>query len=233
MAKLKNIYYSYPNRLKELFGQFQDIFTTNYDKNVETFSGQKVNYLHGSFYIKKDIYKPNSLRNRLPDRPIDNCVIDDEHFYLYSNALTSYNGNSKLFIIKQAILANEGMDKFVRGYMEKPEIQQDVDKWENDVNALVKNIYGTIKVKINNPDMKFDENYPIKEFEAIEGTLAIVGLSPYNDVHIFEMIDNNSKIEKIVFYYYDKNQIEDMKKLTIQHKEILECKEVQELWKEY
>ncbi|QXM06959.1 hypothetical protein [Crassaminicella indica] len=232
-GKVEKIYYNYPNGLKEFFGQFQDIFTTNYDKNVEIFSGQKINYLHGSFYIKKDIYKPNSLRNSLSDRPINNCVIDDEHFYLYSNALTSYSGNSKLFIIKQAILANEGMDKFAKGYIEKPEIQQDVDMWKNDENILVKNLYETIKIKINNPDMKFDENYPIKEFEAIKGTLTIVGLSPNNDIHIFEMIDNNQKIKKIIFYYYEKSQIEDVKKLITHHKDILEFEEVQKLWKEY
>lgn len=104
-GNVKQIYKSYPARLIDFFNGYDELYTTNYDINVEAFTGKKVRYLHGAFHIKADVYNPESMRNKMSDSPIKYCIIDDKYYYLYSNALTTYSGFSKCFqlssIVKQ------------------------------------------------------------------------------------------------------------------------------------
>lgn len=44
-------------------------------------------------------------------------------------------------------------------------------------------------------------------FESISGKLEIVGLSPANDEHLFFLINNNSQIKSIVYYYLNDQDI--------------------------
>ena len=162
------------------------------------------------FILKADVYDPQSLRNQLSDSPMQDYVIDEDFYYLYSNALSSYCGNSKLFVIKQGISANEVVSKMAKAYQNNPVVKSSVDEWGNDTNKLVKKSSEATKIKIQNPDVHFNENYPIKEFESLDGIITVVGLSPNNDTHIFKMIDDNPNISEINFYYYyeiEKNQL--------------------------
>ena len=206
-GKVNEIHKNYPPRLYDFFSSYDNIFTTNYDRNIEVFTGKPIYYLHGAFHIKKDVYNPESMRNKLTDRPIDNCIIDEDFYYLYSNALTSYSGYSKKFSITQGGYANSSVEKMAKGYLENETIRKDVDSWANDNNIMLKNMYESIMLKLKHPDLKFDETYPIEEFSEMKGIVEILGLSPYNDTHIFEGINNNTKISNAVYYFYDKNEI--------------------------
>ena len=61
------------------------------------------------------------------------------------------------------------------------------------VSKVDKHVDDSIILKVNNEDLQFEEQYPINEFKSISGELKIVGLSPNNDTHIFEIIKLNVK----------------------------------------
>jgi len=61
----------------------------------------------------------------------------------------------------------------------------------------------------------------------ITGKLNIIGLSPFNDRHIFEVI-NDSKISECTFYYYDKNEIDIIASLL--NKKQLAFLDVTDFW---
>ena len=92
-------------------------------------------------------------------------------------------------------------------------------------------MYDSIILKVNNEDLQFEEQYPINEFKSISGELKIVGLSPNNDTHIFEIINNNGTLKKVIYYYYDKNECEVVKNLLSNF--IVEFLPVKNLWEEY
>lgn len=230
-GKVNQIYSNYPEKLIDFFNNFDNIFTTNYDKNIETFSGKQVLYLHGAFHIKSDVYNPESIRNKLSDKPIDNCVIDDNYFYLYSNALTSYSGYSKKFSITQGSNANSSVEKFAKGYIENEIVHKDVDSWKNNDNKLLNNLYESIMLKLESPDLKFDESYPIKQFQEVNDSIEILGLSPFNDTHIFDSINENANIKSVVYYFYDIDEKDIVN--NILNKMDVTFISVKDLWNKY
>jgi len=230
-GRVNQIYKSYPAKLADFFNAFDELYTTNYDINVETFSRKKVNYLHGAFHIKADVYDPDSMRNKMSDSPIKDCIIDDKYYYLYSNALTTYSGYSKMFSIKQHGDANSAMDKMAKAYQENETIKEAVNVWEKDANEIVRKMAEGIKLKLGDSNLEFKETYPIKEFTAISDELSIVGLSPNNDTHIFNMINDNGLLKSIVYYFYDSEEIDAVSQLLNSHK--LDFVNVAELWNRY
>ncbi len=230
-GKINQIYKDYPEGLKNYFDKFDMIFTTNYDKNIEYFTNRKVYYLHGAFHIRDDVYNPDSLRNHLSDAPLNDIEVNGDYPHLYSNAITTYSGNNKLFKIMQGKLANEAIEKFVYGYAKDNKIRIDIDSFRDTDNQILINLYESVLKKLENSDLSFSENYPIKEFENIEGEISIVGLAPNNDIHIFEMINNNPKVNKALYYYYTPNRNDEVKDM-FNNKEV-EFFPVKELWKMY
>lgn len=230
-AQVNKIHKSYPAKLTDFFADYDTFFTTNYDRNVEIFAKTPVHYLHGAFHIKADVYNSQSLRNQMSDSPLDCYDVDENFFYLYSNALTTYSGNQKLFMINQGIQANEAVGKFAYAYQDDPTIKSSVDEWENDTNILLRNLSEATKLKASDPDLKFDETYPIKDFEAIEGAITVVGLSPNNDIHIFKMINDNPKITNVIYYFYDEEENGQINKLITNHP--IEFEDVKLIWQKY
>ena len=176
-------------------------------------------------------YDKDSFRNMLTKKAIDDFNVDSNYYYLYSNVLTTYSGYSKKFSINQSQHANEAIKKMAEGYKNTIAIKKDVDSWKFTDNEIVKNMYDSIILKVNNEDLQFEEQYPINEFKSISGELKIVGLSPNNDTHIFEIINNNGTLKKVIYYYYDKNECEVVKNLLSNF--IVEFLPVKNLWEEY
>lgn len=230
-GKINEIYNSYPEGLKSYFNKFDNIFTTNYDKNIEYFCNRGVYYLHGAFHIKDDVYNPKSLRNYLSDAPLKEIEVDEDYFQLYSNAITTYSGNNKLFRVKQGKLANEALEKFTYGYANDNNIKMTIDGFKDSDNQILTNLNESILNKIENSNLSFSESYPIKEFEDIEGSISILGLAPNNDIHIFKMINDNPNIDKVTYYYNSPNKNNEVKSMV--NNKIIEFKEVKELWNMY
>lgn len=210
-GKVNELFKKYPDRLVEHLKQYEGIFTTNYDLNLDNIVDIEVAHLHGQFNRMAEVYNPDSFRNQLPDRPIDDMEINDNYWYLYSNALSTHCGEYKELQIKQAHLANEAIEKIANKYKETPETKNEIDNWMIDDNKLVANLGSAIKLKAANPDLRFEEYYPFDKLKRIQGRLEIIGLSPWNDAHIFETIDN-SGLNECIYYYHSEEQVDVVRK---------------------
>ncbi len=203
----------YPVGLISYMDTFDMLFTTNYDNNIESKCRKKVHYLHGAFHILSDVYDPNSFRNQLSDTNHETFSYAQKHPYLFSTALSTYTGDLKHSMMKQNSQANSCVQKMAEGYKSDPKMKKDIDKWENGKDPLLRNFYESIKLKIEDENYTYSESYSIDEFQNIEQELTIIGLSPFNDTHIFKMINDNQKLSKVVYNYFDNLEIESVKKL--------------------
>lgn len=227
-GKINKLIKRFPHKLREFLLSYDNILTTNYDNNVENFIKKSVYYLHGAFHILDEVYNPNSFRNMLSDSPANNVTIPREFKHLYSNILMTYAGELKDFAMKTNFQANSTIDKFIQGMEEKPELVPQIEKWRDDDNSIVRNMYEAISIR-KNTNSKIVEYYPIAEIESIKGTIDIIGLYPNNDSHIFNTIRDNVRVDTINFYFYDKSEIslaEDVLK-----DKVVTAHSVKELWK--
>ena len=211
-GKLELLYKAYSSKLIKELLSYNCIFTTNYDSNIELATGKRIYHIHGSFSYKSDVYISDSLRNQLPDAPVKDITIDDDYYYLYSNAITTHSGAYKEFQLRQSSQANDCIEKMASAYSTNPSIKKEVDKWCESDNKLTKNMGFSIIYKVKHPDARFTDNYHFEEFKAMKGELVILGLSPWNDFHIFECIDSAS-ISSCTFLYYHVEEIEEVKNL--------------------
>ena len=65
------------------------------------------------------------------------------------------------------------------------------------------------------------------------GTLKILGLSPWNDFHIFESIDA-ADLEKCVYYFFNENECDIIKNLlpTLYEQRKLKFESVKAFWED-
>ncbi|ARC83397.1 hypothetical protein U732_2314 [Clostridium argentinense CDC 2741] len=230
-GKVNEIYIKYPEKLRDFFVSIDNIFTTNYDENLEKFTQKGVYYLHGSFNILDNKYKEDSFRNMLTNKATDDFNIDKNYYYLYSNVLTTYSGFGKNFSMNQSCQANEAIKKMANGYQNNPTIKKDVDSWKFTDNEALRNMYDSIILKVNDEKLEFEEQYPVNEFKSIKGELIIIGLSPNNDTHIFKAINNNGTLKNVTYYYYDKAECDIVSSLLSNF--VVQFLSVKKLWKEY
>ncbi|APC40831.1 hypothetical protein [Clostridium estertheticum] len=230
-GKLNLLHEKYSDSFKTFLSNFDNIFSTNYDNNIEAGVGKHVYHIHGQFDRLSEVYNPSSFRNQLHDNPLEGIPNDPTYDYLHSTALSTYCGDYKQYQIKQASLANEAVNKMTNAYLSNELVSKDVDSWENENNKLIVNFADAIKIKVTNPNLRFQEDYSIEEFRSITGTLSILGLSPYNDYHLFEIIDN-AKINECIYYFFDSSECNIIEKLLLKLKaeKKLEFKSVKEFW---
>lgn len=203
------------------------IFTTNYDSNLDIAAGAGVQHLHGAFNTISETYDPDSFRNQLEDDLLDGEKVDPDYPHLYSTCLVSYVGDLKSFSMTQASLANSGMDKFVSGYQNDPEIRKQIDELDES-NVLVKRLKEAIRLKSDQPELEHGEQYPHQMLKEISGSLEIVGLSPNNDGHLFSRILENDQITEIIFNYFGDHEAADAKRLFASKN--LTTRDVREFW---
>ena len=232
-GNLNKLYLQYSPEFIKYLSQFDNIFTTNYDSNIESASGKCVYHIHGQFDRKSAVYDTNSFRNQLPDAPIREYSIDEKYFYLYSNALTTHCGAYKELQIKQGAQANNAIEKMAMAYNSNSKIKQEIDNWTHESNKLTANMGYAIQLKAANSALTFSDNYHFDTFKSITGRLEILGLSPWNDLHIFESI-NTSNIEECVYFYFNKSNCDMIRELlpelNVQGK--IQFLPVKEIWEE-
>ena len=231
-GKIQELHKNYSKKFINYLNTFQNIFTTNYDRNLEVASSSNVHYLHGAFHILSEVYDPDSFRNSLADNQfVKNGLSNPEGYeYLHSTALMAYSGEDKEFLSEFPDIANQALEKLVDDYKTNLTLRNVIDQWEYAESPLERNTYSAIMLKLKE-DVEFQTTDSFNSFEEIEGELQILGLSPENDNHIFSRINENSKITKIVFYYFS----EDDKKAAqaVFENEILVLKPVKKFWKTY
>ena len=228
-GEIENVHRNFPPRFVVWLKEHDQLFTTNYDSNLDAVYSKDVFHLHGSFRILSETYDPNSFRNQLKDDLIDGEKVDPNYLYLYSNCLVSYVGDLKLSSMTESSLANTGMEKFAAAHENDPSIRKQIDEWD-DSNELVKRLKEAIKLKAKHPEFKHSEQYPHNLLKQITGSLEIVGLSPNNDGHLFDQILANDQMSEIIFYYFGEQEAADAERLF--RSKSLKTKHVRELWAE-
>ena len=233
-GKLNQLYKNYSIAFINYFMDFDNIFTTNYDSNLESATGKVIFHIHGQFDKKSDVYVESSFRNQLPDAPIKEIAIDNTYFYLYSNALSTHCGAYKEFQLNQHSQANSCVEKMALAYLTDSKIKQEVDSWTQATNTLTANLGYAIQLKAANPSLAFSDNYHFDKFKSIVGTLEIIGLSPWNDFHIFESI-NAAALSMCTYYFFNENECDVVKSLlpTLSGQGKIRFKSVKEFWEKY
>lgn len=231
-GKLNLLHQNYSDSFKHYLNTFDNIFTTNYDSNIDSVVNKNVCHIHGHFEELSDVYNTNSFRNKLPDTPIKEIEVDSNYYYLYSTAITTHCGDYKEIELKQSSSANKTVTNLANAYLNDPKIKIEIDKWILDSNTITSNLGYAIQLKASHPDLSFTDHYHFERFRAIEGSLEILGLSPWNDFHIFEAI-NLSKIEGCIYYYYTKDQCSRIKELlpNLIRDNIIVFKDTKEFWR--
>ena len=227
-GKIQNIYKKFPNKFKSFLEKYNLIFTTNYDMNIEKFSKKKVLYLHGAFHILDEIYNPRSFKNMLSNAPVKKTPVIRGYEYLFSNALTSHSGKSKVHNMLMHSRANIGISEFANAISNK---ELNIESCINSRDINLKSYGEAIKLKSKEPSLSFSEYYPLKDFKKIQDTIDIIGLSPNNDSHLFDIINNNPDLQFVRFYYHDIDDINFVKKLFSNF--TVEFFDIRNLWKRF
>ena len=119
-------------------------------------------------------------------------MIDPNYLYLYCNAITTHCGAYKEHMIDQYSSANATIERMAEQYRNDSKIKRDVDSWLIDDNQLVVNMAEAIYIKALHPELCFSEQYDFGSFQRISGELEILGISPWNDFHIFRTINRSN-----------------------------------------
>ena len=211
-GKINDLHNLYPLKFITYLKSFDSVFTTNYDSNIEMATEKEIYHIHGHFDKLAAVYDTGSFRNQLPDAPIKDATIDPAYLYLYSNALSTHCGEYKEFQLKQYSLANDAVQKLAAAYLSNPQVKKDVDSWTKDQNTLTANMGYAVQLKVAHPELYFADNYHFDRLQNINGELDILGLSPWNDFHIFESLDK-ANVDLCTFYYFSENQCDIVRKL--------------------
>lgn len=230
-GKINNIHLDFPKKVVEYISSFDNIFTTNYDRNIELATEKDVLYLHGAFHILDQVYDPNSYRNKLSDRPVESAPVIKGFEHAFSNAITGSSGAFKLFAADQSELANDAIDKFAKGIIENPDLRKQIEEFKNSDDEIIKRLYEAIILKVENPELKFSIDYSINKLKISEGTVTFIGLSPNNDSHILKIIKENPNIDTIEFYFFNEQESVDIN-LFFNNKKVI-TKEITKFWYEY
>ena len=228
VGKINTIYLNFPESLKVFLNEYDEIFTTNYDKNLEIFLDKKINYLHGAFHILAEVYNPESFRNKMPDNPLSKCDKIEGHDHIYSNALMTFSGDDKMFSMEMYKNANQTLNKIEEGLKNNLELAVEVESWKDYKNKSVANMYEAVHLKRRDGSLSFNEYYPVDKFKNITGTIDILGLSSNNDNHLFNIINNNEKITNVRYYFFSKDEGNSARKIF--KNKIVETLPVKGLW---
>jgi len=227
-GKINVIHQKFPQGFKKFLNEFDIVFTTNYDRNIEHATGREVLYLHGAFHVIAAEYDPNSFRNQLSDRPVEKTPVVKGYEHVFSTALTGSSGVFKKFSSDSQENANSGITKFAEGYLNRPDLRPQIDEWKDSENATLRNLYEGIKLKISNPNLKFSIDYALNKLESIVGDVIIMGLSPYNDTHIFSILLENKQVQTIEYYYFEKTEVDEIASRL--EDKLLDARNVTEFW---
>ena len=224
-GKLQEIYKSMSKKVKDYFADYDKIFTLNYDNNIDHLTEKNVFHLHGDFSVLNDSENPNIVNGYIRNKEGKTVVIPG-YEHCYCNALLNYSGKLKL---KKAEANHRLIVEYDKNY--KEEYLQN-DNYINQLNGLKvsdENSYKIIMTKIKHPELKAASEYYFENFKDIKDELHIIGLSPNNDDHIFNLIRNNKNIKRVIYYYYSQDEKEYIDKNF--PKDVFISKSVENLWK--
>lgn len=226
---IQKVHERFPKRMPDWLSNRDLILTTNYDSNLESVSSTDILHLHGAFDVLSDVYDPASFRNQLSEDLLDGEKVDRSYPHLYSSCLLSYVSDLKSFSMQQATRANAAMEKFAEAYRDDPQIRVEIDAWDESM-PLLRRMREAIRLKCDTPGLEHREQYPVEGLQKLSGELAIIGLSPTNDNHIFEEVAANDGIDAVDYYFHSEaNAAEAAERLE---GKIVRLLDVRDLWQE-
>ena len=151
-GKLNELYKMYQRKFVAYLKNFDSIFTTNYDNNVDSVVDIQVYHIHGQFDKLAAEYDENFFQVQLSDS-VKKSIVDSKYYYLYSNAISTHCGNYKEFQVNMYHLANDGLKKLVAGYRKNATIKRDVDNWIYDKNEIVAMMGKAVRRMVSNQDL--------------------------------------------------------------------------------
>jgi hypothetical protein len=201
--------------LKRYLSGYDNIFTLNYDNNVEYLVGKQIYHLHGDYSVIADSENPINIMGDIRTDYGQLVKFPSEFKHCNCNALLNYSGELKY----QRAIAKEQLQKIF-----------DDDIKGNIAALLAVLIKGDDEQKqfvrrhLEKIDLRVGTNYHFSEFRTLTGELHIIGMSPSNDSHIFKCIDN-SNLENVIFYYAGSTAVS-----KIPTKKPYTIKSVHDLW---
>lgn len=204
---------AYREYLRKKFEGYDDIYTVNYDKTVEVISDKCVNYLHGCFETLLDQYDPKTPIGAYYQQKGEKNPVEESTKHIYCNGLMGFSGTYKEQIIDTMDNGQFGLERILKMYKDGMSIQdlKKIERLKSSSDAGEQLAFGVINAVINNPNLKMN-TYPMKKFRAIQGEIHLLGISPFNDEHIWNTIINNNDITKIIYYYHSdksRNEMEE------------------------
>lgn len=184
-------------KVKRFFAGFDNIFSLNYDNNIEALTGRCVLHLHGDYSILADSENPDTVQGYIRQQSGQTVVIDGFQ-HCFCNALLDYSGELKF---RRASDIKKGAAEIDRW---RELANHDAIEYEKQIMQLKEKdnyAFHLVSTYVQKPILMLGTDYHFESFSNLEGELHIIGLSPNNDSHIFRCI-NNSKLEKIWFYYF-------------------------------
>ena len=209
---IQNLHKVIERPVKRWLLEFSNVFTLNYDNNVENLIKRPVFHLHGDFRTLANSENPQTLMGYIRRTGGKNVAIPPHYEHCFCNALFDFAGEHKYEIAYAFEKGAEGL--------------QSLEKSGIPPQFFPAPIEELLKVHKEHPELAFGSNYHFTEFREMGGELHIIGMSPNNDSHVFKLIDE-SNIEKVVFYYFSEGEAK--KGLPVRKK--VENKSVQELWR--
>lgn len=211
-------------KVRRYFQSFDNIFTLNYDNNLEKITSNPVYHLHGDFNVLSNSENIENVLGYIRNEDGE-TVFFDEMKHCFCNALLNYSGTLKKKMINDSHQLIKKSESFNLLYESDAKFRFQLKQLQSEKPLE----YRMIMTKIKHPELNMATEYYLNKFENIEGELSILGMSPNNDAHIFDAILNNPKIKKVIFYYFDEEE-----KLYIESQfpgDLFESRKVETLWK--
>lgn len=165
----------YPKSLGAFLSNFDNIFSLNYDRNLEKVIDRPIHYLHGAFHVISEKYNNESPMNKV----MGIYTNMDGHEHLYSTALTTYCGKEKEELLKQA-------DKVNKFLSLSSKFKKECERTGTEIFPQLKAIVLAHELC---PNYNYPQNYCYDIFEKINGEVALLGISPANDDHLIRVIN--------------------------------------------
>lgn len=226
-GKIQNLYKNMAKSkcVRRFFQSYDNIFTLNYDNNIENLTGKEVYHLHGNFGDLNNSENVNNVLGYIREQAGDRVVLEDMK-YCFCSALLNYSGRLKQKIMENNAKLNMEAQTFADKYSQDEKFRTDLERIKEDKPLE----YKSIMTKIEHPELQMVTEYHYDLFKSIEGELHIIGMSPNNDAHIFDAILANPKLEKVIFYYMNPKEKEFVEQNY--PKALFTCESITEKWRQ-
>lgn len=162
---IQQLYTVMPKGVKKFFREFDNIFTLNYDNNIERLTNKKVYHLHGDFSVlvhsENEDYVMGYIRKQE-----DKQVVVKGMEHCYCNALLNYSGELKYKTAKQYHESNVKMNKMLQdNCMDEQSSKMYLEYFKQQKGDSEE--YHILETKVMHPELKCLPEYHFDEFESV------------------------------------------------------------------